>query len=334
MMKKWKLTDLQAESILNLRLRNLRKLEEMELKAEKTDLEKEQAELKEILEDEKKRKKLISKELEEIRKKFGADTELGKRRTIVTEPGEAVIVDIQAFVESEPITVLFSQKGWIRALKGYKDDTEIAEAKYKEGDKARLAIKCKTTDKLLLLGSSGKFYTIGCDKIQTGKGFGEPVSLLVDLAQGEEMIDLIAHKPGDKLIIASTIAKGFIVNSDDLVAQTKGGKAVLNVGKGKALCVRKADGDHIAVVGTNRKLLVFPLEEMPEMKKGAGVVLQKYREAKISDVKVIKLEEGLSWAQGKDGSRTRTETDLTSWIGKRAQAGRLAPQGFPKNNKF
>lgn len=329
MVKKWSLTDLQAESILNLRLRNLRKLEEMELKQEKSELEAEQAELKELIEDEGKRKKLIRNDLGEIRKQFGKETELGARRTEIKEPGEAVVVDIQAFVESEPITVLCSDKGWIRALKGYKDD--VSDIKYKEGDKEGFALKCKTTDKILAYATSGKFYTIDASKIQTGKGFGEPVRLLVGMPQDEEIIDLFKYEKGEKLLLASTIGKGFVVGTDDLVAQTKSGKNVLNVGAGKALLVAKVEGDHVATVGNNRKMLVFPLAELPEMKKGQGVQLQKFKDGKLSDLKTFKLGEGLSY---KYGSGARLKEDLTPWLGKRAQAGKMVPQGFAKNNKF
>ena len=337
MIARWDLTDLQAESILNLKLRNLRKLEEFEIQKENTELLAEQAELNSLVEDEGKRRRMISNDLGELRKKFGKDSELGARRTIVSEPEDAIIIDINAFVESEPITVLCSDKGWIRALKGYKDAADTKDAKYKEGDKSRFTLKCKTTDKLLLLGSSGRVYTIGCDKIQTGKGFGEPVRLLVDVAQDEDIVELMVYKPGTKLLMASTIGKGFVVPADELVASTKGGRAVLNVAKGKALkVIEVAENDHIAVVGINRKLLIFPLSELPEMKKGQGVGLQKYKEGRISDVTLLKLEDGLSWAMGgnSDSTRTRTETDLTPWMGKRASAGRLAPMGFPRDNRF
>ncbi|PIR32069.1 MAG: DNA topoisomerase IV subunit A [Alphaproteobacteria bacterium CG11_big_fil_rev_8_21_14_0_20_44_7] len=330
MIKKWALTDLQAESILNLRLRNLRKLEEFEIRKEHEELLAEQAELQSLIEDESKRKKMIRAELQDIRERFGSGTKLGARRTIIKEPGEAVVVDIEAFIESEPITVLLSDKGWIRALKGYKDD--VSDTKYKEGDAERFALKCRTTDKLLIFTTSGKFYTIGGDKIQTGKGFGAPISLLVDMEQDEKILNLLVYKAGEKYLIASTMGKGFIVAGADVLAQTKGGKQVLNVGDKKALTMVKINGDMVAVSGNNRKLLIFPLAELPEMKRGQGVALQKYKDAEIADITCFNLAEGLSWSQGKN--RTRTETDLTPWIGKRAQSGRMAPQGFPRDNKF
>ena len=241
------------------------------------------------------------------------------------------MVDIEAFVESEPITVLFSAKGWIRALKGYKDEADLKDTKYKEGDKGRFTVKCKTTDKLLVFTTGGKFFTLGCDKIQTGKGFGEPIRLLVDVAQDEDVVDIGIYKPGEKLLVAAENGKGFIVPTDDIVAQTKSGKQVLNVPKSRAKAIALANGDHVAIVGTNRKMLVFPISELPEMKRGQGVQLQKYKEAKLSDIVTFNIEEGLTYKYGKG---QKIETELTSWLGKRAQAGRMVPQGFAKNGKF
>lgn len=331
LMKKFKITDLQAESILNLRLRNLRKLEEMELKAERKALEAELAELKIIIGDEKERKKLISKELGEIRKNFGKETELGARRTKIKNAPTSVVVDIQAFVESEPITILCSDKNWIRAVKGYRDD--VSDIKYKEGDEERFVLKAKTTDKLLVFVSDGKFYTIGCDKIQTGKGFGEPLTILADIPQDETVINLMVYKPAQKYIVASSSGKGFIVPSEDVVAQTKNGRQIVNLKDGeKAIVAREVVGDHVAVVGENRKLLVFTIDQLPEMKRGAGVALQKYKDGGLSDVTTFNKTEGLSWQQGQ--GRTRTETDVTTWLSLRATSGKMAPQGFPRNNKF
>lgn len=331
LMKKFKITDLQAESILNLRLRNLRKLEEFEIKQERKDLLAEQAELKEIVEDEKKRKKVISGELADIRKRFGKSTDLGRRRTLFADEPVAKVIDINAFVESEPITILFSEKGWIRALKGHKDD--VSDAKYKEGDEERFVLKAKTTDKLLIFTSSGKFYTIGCDKLPPGKGFGEPLSVQIEISQQEEIQNLIVYKPGAKYIVAAESGKGFIVPADDVVAQTKNGKQILNVKEGdKAVKAAEVTGDHIAVVGENRKVLIFPINALPEMKRGTGISLQKYKDGGLTDVISFARTDGLSWKQGKD--RTRTEHDLAAWMGDRGTTGRMAPQGFPRNNKF
>ena len=331
LMKKFKITDIQAEAILNLRLRNLRKLEEFEIRGEDKALKAERAELQEIIDDEKKRKKVISNELADIKKRFGKTTELGARRTVFADEPISRVIDIQAFVESEPITILFSEKGWIRALKGYRDDLE--DIKYKEGDAERLVLKAKTTDKLLMFTSSGKFFTIGCDKIQTGKGFGEPITVLVDLSRQEEISTLFIYKPATKILIAASSGKGFVVPADDVVAQTKNGKQILNLKEGeKAIKACEVVGDHIASVGDNRKVLIFPINALPEMKRGSGITIQKFKDGGLSDVTTFKKEEGLSWKQGKD--RTRTETDIANWLGDRGTSGRMAPQGFPRDNKF
>jgi topoisomerase-4 subunit A len=330
MIKRFKISDLQAESILNLRLRNLRKLEEMELKAEKKALKEEQALLKAVEEDEGERKKLISKELGDIRARFGIKTELGKRRTVITEAPAARDVDIQAFVESEPITILFSDKGWIRAVKGYRDD--VSDIKYKEGDELRFVLKAKTTDKLVIATSGGKFFTLGCDKIQTGKGFGEPLSIHFEMGT-EEILNLIVYKPGQKYLVAATNGKGFIVPSDDVVAQTKNGKQIMNLrDKEKLIKAIEVAGDHIASVGQNRKMLVFPITALPEMKRGSGITIQKFKDGNLTDVTTFNLADGLSWAQGEN--RTRTETNLGVWLADRGTSGRMAPQGFPRDNRF
>ncbi len=332
LMKKFKITDLQAESILNLRLRNLRRLEEFEIKAEKKALMEEQAALQEIVNDEKKRKKLISTELQGIRDRFGKDTELGKRRTKLGKEPVGVVVDIQAFVESEPITILCSDKGWIRALKGHKED--VSDAKYKEGDEERFVIRAKTTDKLLVFSSTGKFYTIGCDKLPPGKGFGEPLSVQVDMAQQEDLQNLLIYKPGTKILVAAESGKGFIVPADDVVAQTKNGKQILNVKEGdRAVKATEmgADHDHIAVIGNNRKMLIFAITALPEMKRGTGISLQKYKDGKLADVITFKRSAGLTY---KFGNGTTTETSLATWVADRGTAGKMPPQGFPRNNKF
>ena len=330
LMKRFKITDLQAESILNLRLRNLRKLEEFEIKKERKDLLEEQARLKEVVSDEKVRKKMISNELADIRKRFGQKTELGARRTNFADEPIAKVIDINAFVESEPITILCSAKGWIRALKGHKDD--VSDAKYKEGDEERFVLKAKTTDKLLVFTSAGKFFTIGCDKLPSGKGFGEPLSVQVDIGT-EEIQTLAIYKTGLKFLVAASSGKGFIVSADDVVAQTKNGKQIMNLKDGdKAIKAAIADGDHIAVVGDNRKVLIYPVNALPEMKRGAGISLQKYKDGGLSDVVTFNKAEGLTWLQGKN--RVRTETALATWIGDRGTSGRMAPNGFSRDNKF
>ncbi len=329
-MKKWSLTDLQAESILNMRLRNLRKLEEFEIKREHADLSKEQKELKALLKSEDKRWERIGEEIKDIKARFGGKNPLGRRRTDFADAPVGMVIDIEAFVEKEPITILCSKMGWLRAVKGHELDA--SEFKYKEGDEANFTLEAQTTDKLLVFGTDGRFFTIPCDKIQRGKGFGEPVRLLIDLAPEEDIVGITVFEPAKKYLVASTIGKGFIVESDDVVAQTKGGKQILNVPAGSKACVMSAAvGDHVAVIGENRKMLIFPISQLPPMKKGQGVMLQKYKGSALADAKVFKLKEGLSWQLG---GKVRVETDLKAWIGNRADAGRLPPTGFPRSNRF
>ena len=330
MMKTFKLTDNQVDAILNMRLRSLRKLEEMELRAEHKTLSEEQASLEALLKDEKRQWTVISDQIKETRKTFGPDTELGKRRTAFTEAPTAVVVPIEAFVEKEPITVVLSEKGWVRAMKGHQDS--FKDLKFKEGDRFADAIQAHTTDKVMFFGSDGRFYTVAADKLPGGRGYGEPVRLLFDLPNDAVIQTMTIFKGGRRFLVASDVGRGFIVAEDTLVAQTKNGKQILNLGTGEeARVCSEVTGDAVAVVGRNRKLLVFPLEELPEMTRGRGVILQRYKDGGMADAKTFSMAEGLSWALG---DRTRTETNLTAWIGKRGQAGRLPPQGFPKNNKF
>ncbi|MFO0390085.1 MAG: DNA topoisomerase IV subunit A [Alphaproteobacteria bacterium] len=329
-MKKWSLTDLQAESILNMKLRNLRKLEEFEIKREHADLSKEQKELKALLKSEDKRWERIGDEIRDIKLRFGAKNPLGKRRTGFAEAPVGKIIDIEAFIEKEPVTILCSKMGWLRGVKGHELDTE--EFKYKEGDEANFVLEAQTTDKILLFATDGRFFTIPCDKIQRGKGFGEPVRLLIDLAPEEDIVGMAVFEAGKKYLVASSIGKGFIIESDDVVAQTKGGKQILSLPEGsKAIVMCEAEGDLVAVIGENRKMLIFPISQLPPMKKGQGVMLQKYKGSSLADAKVFKLKEGLSWQLG---GKVRVETDLKAWIGNRADAGRLPPTGFPRTNRF
>jgi topoisomerase-4 subunit A len=330
MMAKWKLSDVQVEAILNMRLRSLRKLEEIEIRSEHDALSAEKAELLLILSDEEKRSKIISDEIKEIKKKFGADTVLGKRRTDFGDAPVGQVISIEAFIEKEPLTILCSQKGWLKAMKGHIDD--LSTVKYKDGDEEQFILKGHTTDKLIIFTSDGKFFTIACNNISGGKGHGEPLNLLVDMEQDSKAIAMFVYKEGHKFLIASDKGKGFIVESEDVIAQTKNGKQVLNLVEGsEAFLCAPAGGEHVAIIGRNRKLLIFKTEEIPVMKRGQGVTLQKYKAGGISDVKVFNLAEGLSWNLG---TRIRTETDLTAWIGKRGSAGRLPPTGFPRTNRF
>ncbi|QDC11043.1 DNA topoisomerase IV subunit A [Oceanicola sp. D3] len=325
------LTEVQTEAILNMRLRSLRRLEEMELKAEQDALMKEREALQDLLESPDLQWDRISDELKEVREKFGAKAEGGARRTTFAEAGEVEDVPIEAMIDREPITVVCSQMGWIRAMKGHIDLSQ--ELKFKDGDGPRFAFHAETTDKLLLLGANGRFYTLPGSQLPGGRGMGEPVRLMVDLPNEAEITALFAHVPGEKLLLASSAGDGFVVNSDEVVAQTRAGKQSLNVKDGvTALVCRPVKGDHVAAVGENRKVLVFALDELPEMARGKGVRLQRYKDGGLSDAVTFALEEGLSWKD--PAGRTRTETDLAEWIGKRASSGRMAPRGFPRDNKF
>ncbi len=330
LMKGLKINDVQAEAILNMRLRALRKLDEAEIREEHVRLTQQAEELSALLKDEKKRWRVIAEEIRGTRAAFGAKTELGRRRTEIGAPPAAVVIPIDIAVEKEPVTIVCSAKGWIRAFKGHLEAG--AEVKYKDGDGPAFRLDGETTDKLILFATNGRFYTLGCDRLPPGRGHGEPVRLMIDLSNDHDIVALMVHRPGRKLLIAASDGRGFIAAEDGVIAQTRGGKQVLNVrGDVEAQACEAVDGDHIAVIGENRKLLVFPLSELPEMARGRGVRLQSYRDGGLSDIATFHLAAGLSWSLGE---RTRTETDLTAWIGKRAQAGRLPPKGFPRTNRF
>lgn len=330
MMDKFHINDNQAEAILNTKLRSLRKLEEMEINKEFEELKQRLEELNKIISNSKELWKVIKKEIKEIKQKFGKNTEIGRRRTEFEEAADTMqVIDISAFIEREPITVICSKMGWIRAMKGHKLD--ISSLKYKEGDDHRFTIESYTTDNILVFSSSGKVFTLLGDAISKGKGHGESIRLMVDIGSSD-IVNILAHKTKQKILMASNNGKGFLVESDDLIAQTKGGKQVMNVsGDNKCVVASKAEGDMIACVGTNRKLLVFTTEEIPVMKKGQGVTLQKYRDAQLSDAVVFDSQDGLSWNLG---SKVRREQDIMSWQARRASVGKMPPTGFPKNNKF
>ena len=330
LIKTFKLTEVQAEAILNMRLRSLRKLEEMELRTEHDKLSAEKAELEALLASEDLQKEALGNELKDLKKLLKEHAVVSNRRTVIGEAQETPDIPLEAMIEKEPITVICSEKGWIRALKGHVAQT--GEEKYKDGDKERFWIQAETTDKLVLFGTNGRFYTIGCDKLPRGRGHGEPVRLMVDLGNDQDIVSLFVHKPDRKLLIASTDGRGFIVDENGVIAQTRNGKQTLNVsGDVEAAFCIEAQGDSIAVVGENRKLNCFALEEVSEMTRGRGVTLQRYKDGGLSDITTFVKEEGLSW---KSGERTRTETDLTGWYTRRGNAGRLAPRGFSRNNKF
>ena len=325
------LTEVQAEAILNMRLRSLRRLEEIELRRERDELMRERAELDELLQSERRQWKRIAEELEKLRGQFGKDTALGRRRSRFAEASQAEEVPLEAMIEREPITVVCSKMGWIRAMKGHV--ALDGEFKFKDGDEGRFAFHAETTDKIVLFGSNGRFYTLLGANLPGGRGMGEPVRLMVDLPNEAQIVDLFVHRAGGRLIVASSDGDGFIVPADELLAQTRAGKQALNLREGaRALICRPVAGDHVAVVGENRKLLVFALDELPEMTRGKGVRLQKYKDGGLSDLTTLTLAEGLSWKD--PAGRTRLESDLGEWLGKRAGSGRMAPRGFPRDNRF
>ena len=325
------LTEVQAEAILNMRLRSLRRLEEIELKRERDELMREREGLQDLLDSEELQWTRIAQELEKVRDQFGMGTRLGARRSTFAEAGEVEVLAPEAMIEREPITVVCSKMGWIRAMKGHVAlDTEF---KFKDGDEGAFALHAETTDKVLVFGSNGRFYTLLGANLPGGRGMGEPVRLMVDLPNEAQILDLFVHRPGTKMIVASSDGDGFIVPSDELLAQTRTGKQVLNLRDGaRALVCRTVSGDHVATVGENRKMLVFPLSELPEMGRGKGVRLQKFKDGGLSDLTTLTLAEGLSWKD--PAGRTRHEPDLTEWLAKRAAAGRMAPRGFPRDNRF
>ena len=333
LMSRFDLTDTQAEAILNMRLRALRKLEEFEIRKEHDALSEEKAGLEALLASEEAQWTRISDEIRETREKFGKKTKLGERRTRFSE-APAIDVDLdEALIEKEPVTVVCSEKGWIRAMKGHLQDA--AALSYKDGDNGKFVFHAETTNKVLLLSSSGKFFTLDVNKLPGGRGHGEPVRLMADLDAADAIVALFVHQPGRKLLLASTEGNGFVVNEDDCVANTRKGKQVLNVKMPvEALLCRPIEqgDDHLACVGDNRKLLVFPLSELPEMARGKGVRLQRYKDGGLSDARSFKYGDGLTWNDS--SGRTWTVSELDEWIGLRAQAGRLPPKGFPRKNKF
>jgi topoisomerase-4 subunit A len=331
MMKKFKLTDTQAEAILNMRLRSLRKLEEIEIRNEHKALSEEQKELKALLGSEKQRWTAVAQEIRDLREMFQKNPELGSRRTDFADAPTGDLAPLESLIEKEPITVVSSAKGWIRTLKGHVENG--SDVKYKDGDKGRFWLHAQTTDKVLVFATNGRFYTIGCDKLPGGRGHGEPLRLMIDLGNDQDIVAMFVYQGDRKFLVAATDGRGFVVPEEAVSAQTKNGKQVLNVsGDLEAVSCSVVAGDHVATIGENHKLNIFALSELPEMNRGRGVVLQKFKDGGLSDAKTFTLADGLSWKQ--TGGRNRTEHDLKMWLGKRANAGRLAPKGFPRNDKF
>ena len=333
LIKTFKLTEYQAEEILNMRLRRLNKLQEIEIKKELEDKEKERDRLEKLIKSEARQWTHIKKQIGELKKKFGTDTPLGKRRTKIGKPPAPIAVNLnEAMIEKEPVTVICSDKGWIRGMKGHGHNPK--DFKFKDGDRGRFNIEAQTTDKIVIFATNGRFYTLGCDKLPSARGFGEPVRLMVDIPNDADITGILVFQPGGKILVASTEGRGFIVPSDDVLAQTKSGKQILNVsGKTEAaLCRYVEEGDdHIAVIGKNRKMLVFELAELPVMSRGKGVRLQKLKEGGLADAKTFNWVKGLTF---KYGTGETLVGDLNPWVGARASAGRVPPNGFPKTNKF
>ena len=332
MIKKFRLSDVQVEAILNMRLRSLRKLEEIEIKREHKDLKEEKEDLEKLLASHARQMTAIKKQVEKIRETFDPKSALGRRRTEIGKAPDTTDLPMEALIEKEAITVICSDKGWIRAMKGHLEQDKIDAISYKEGDEKKFAFHCETTDKIIAFGTNGKFYTIGADKLPSGRGFGDPIRLMIDLQNEADIIVLMKHDPERKLLIAADDGRGFIVPELDILSQTKNGKQCLLVKEGveAKVCV-PVQGDHVAVIGQNRKLLIFPIDQVPEMTRSVGVILQRYKDGGLSDAKTFNKKEGLSWYSG---GRERNEKAIKNWIGERAQAGMLPPNGFPRAAKF
>ncbi|MGQ2902917.1 MAG: DNA topoisomerase IV subunit A [Neoaquamicrobium sediminum] len=334
MMARWDLTDLQAESILNMRLRSLRKLEEFEIRKEFDALTAEKEQIEALLASDAKQWKTIRWQVEKLRDQFGSHTELGRRRTQFADAPEHDEQHIaHAMIEREPVTVIVSEKGWLRAMKGHLADFEGLS--FKEGDKLKLAFHAQTTDKILVFTTGGKFYTIGADRLPGGRGHGEPIRIMVDMDNEQDIVTAFVHDPSRKLLLVSHQGNGFVVPEGEVVANTRKGKQVMNVkSPDEAKICAPVSGDHLAIVGENRKLIVFPLPDVPEMTRGKGVRLQKYKDGGVSDAKSFAMETGLSWTDSADRTFVKTREELAEWIGARAGAGRMVPKGFPRTGRF
>jgi topoisomerase-4 subunit A len=331
------LTDRQAEAILNMRLRSLRKLEEIQLRKERDALIVEREELQKLVDSPTRQRTRLKKDLAALRERYGLDTDLGRRRTLIEEAGPAREIPLEAMIEREPITVIMSKRGWIRAMKAHVELSNPEVLKFKEGDAPAFFFHAFTTDKLLLASTAGRFYTLAADKLPGGRGFGEPVKLMVDIEGEGNVVVLFPVTRADKLLLASSDGRGFITSAAGAVAETRKGKQVVNLRPGAQLRVvrpLKQQDDYVAVIGENRKMVVYPLADLPEMSRGQGVQLQRYRDGGLSDATGFSFAEGLSWSMGGESGRTRTETDLNPWRTARGAAGRMPPNGFPRDNRF
>jgi topoisomerase IV subunit A len=332
LMAEFALSDRQAEAILNMRLRSLRKLEEMEIGREREALAKEREELSKLVEDRARQRRRMKKDLQALKDKFGDE-----RRTRVEEGSAPREIDWSAMIEKEPITVILSQRGWIRAMKGHLALEQVADLKWREGDGPFIHFHAQTTDRLALFGSNGRVYTLAGDKLPSARGFGEPVRLFIDLEAEVEIVELVVAAPGMKLLVASSDGRGFVTSGDATLAETRKGKQLVNLRSGATVALVRPipqGADSVAVIGENRKMVVFPLSELPELARGQGVMLQRYRDGGLSDAIAFRSEDGLSWALGGESGRVRTESDLSPWRAARGAAGRMPPIGFPRSNRF
>ncbi len=339
LMAEFELTDRQAEAILNMRLRSLRKLEEMALIKERDALTKERGDLSALLDSPARQRTRMKRDLAKLREEYGPETALGARRTIIAEAAAVRDIPFEAMIEREPITVVLSKRGWVRALKGHVDAARSADLKFKEGDGLAFATTAQTTDRILLFTAEGRCFSLAGDKLPGGRGFGEPVRLFADIEGEGAIVAMLAAQPrGDaRLLVASTSGHGFLVRAADCIAETRKGKQVVNPRTGARLSVVRpiaAGDDAVAVIGDNRKLAVFALSELPEMARGQGVMLQRYRDGGLADARTLKMSDGLAWTMGGAEGRTRTEADLTPWRTARGGAGRIAPTGFPRDHRF
>lgn len=330
---KFKLTDVQAEAILNLRLKSLSKLEEVEIKAEHDKLSKEKRQLQQLLKSDDLQWERISEEVKSTRERYSKKTELGRRRSSFADAPEIAVDLDEVLAEKEPITVILSEKGWIRAMKGHLDD--LSKLDFKQGDELKQAVKAMTTDKLILFATNGRFFTLDAGQLPGGRGHGEPVRLMVDLEENHDFVELFVHDATRKLMVASSGGYGFLVAEEEVVASTRKGKQILNVADDEeAVVVVPAEGDMVATIGENRKLLVFKLEDVNEMTRGKGTILQRFKDGGLSDIRVFNKKEGLTWLDNAGRTFTLPWSELKEWVGERAQAGHVAPKGFPRSNKF
>jgi topoisomerase-4 subunit A len=333
LMARFSLSDVQANYVLDTRLRALRRLEEMALRKEQADLIAEKASVEALIASEKKQWQAIAYEIRDTKKKYGPETKLGKRRTTFEAPPEVVVDLAEALIEREPVTILVSQKGWIRALKGHLAD--LSSATFKGDDALSTSFFAETTSKILVLASDGKVFTLEAAKLPGGRGAGEPIRLMADLDEGADIVAVWPYAPGEKMLVASSDGRGFLVGQDEMLSATRKGRALVNVdAPAKVRLATPAAGDHVATIGENRKMLVFPLAQVPEMARGKGVRLQRFNDGGLSDARVFKLADGLTWRDSAARTFTVGKSDLKEWIGARAEAGRLPPKGFPKNNRF